>query len=75
MVVAGALVGPMTGYKGLFDLRGEVARALCPAVITGTLRLSQFSAAARRTCSTLARSVETRKQSLLEWSCNCKINL
>ena len=55
MVVAGALVGPMTGNKGLCDLRWELARALCPAVIC-TLRPSQFSAAAGRTFSTLAKA-------------------
>ena len=55
MVVAGALVGPMTGNKGFFDLQGEVARALCPAV-NGALRPSQFSAAAGRTFSTLAKA-------------------
>ena len=59
MVVAGALVGPMTGNKGIFDLQGEVARALCPAVI-GELRPSLFSLAARGTCSTLAEALKHR---------------
>ena len=57
MVVAGALVGPMTGNKGIFDLQGEVARALCPAVI-GELTPSLFSLAARGTFSTLAKALK-----------------